>query len=70
MDHCGCRYGLASTYQETVFLRRVGDYVFELSPVVLHTTISATQPLAVSLKEDMLFFAYLADGNDYHGPHW
>jgi hypothetical protein len=30
-----------------------------------HTAVSS-QPLNVSLKEAMLFFAHLADGNDYH----
>ena len=55
------KYGFLGTYRSTVFMRRVADYKFEMSPPVDYR---ATQP---SLRECfMAFTAFAADDGAYN----
>lgn len=55
------KYGFLSTYKNTVFVRRVGDYRFELSPPI---SWQATGP---SVRECLLGFSLIASADtEYH----
>ncbi|KAE8375751.1 hypothetical protein BDV26DRAFT_294760 [Aspergillus bertholletiae] len=55
MDVYGTLYGCASTYEQTVFLKRTGPRSFQVSPVIQHGTPSQANPIKTSLRE--CFFA-------------
>ncbi|OJJ50425.1 hypothetical protein ASPZODRAFT_13505 [Penicilliopsis zonata CBS 506.65] len=61
MDDCKCRYGVVTTYNKTLFLKRVDDWNFKVSPAIYFDTKSLpTTPPTISLKEAMVFIAWLA----------
>ncbi|KAJ9201109.1 hypothetical protein DTO021D3_8630 [Paecilomyces variotii] len=65
MDDCHCRYGVVSTYEQTVFVKRTGDYTFARSQVITASMRALDRvPPVVSAKEAMLYMAYLA-GNRF-----
>lgn len=73
MDDCHCRYGVLSTYDQTVFVRKTGDMIFEKTQVFLASTGTRSlyrNPPVVSVKEAMLHIAWLASnggpGNAYY----
>ncbi|PWY82029.1 hypothetical protein BO70DRAFT_396321 [Aspergillus heteromorphus CBS 117.55] len=70
MDTYSCRYGLVSTYNQSIVVRRVSNYRFALSPVVTHRQESSQVPVRVSLKECVLFLSLKVKGNDWRwgGP--
>lgn len=56
------RHTFLTTYLWTVFIKRTGDYQFELSPLIAH---NATKP---SLRECFAGFAALAATNPSYYP--
>ena len=58
-------------YNQAVFIHRVGMYTFEKSTTIRHTQTSMPEPnFQISLKEAMLYMAYLAgngEGNARYG---
>lgn len=65
MDDCKCRYGILITYNQAVFIRRVGMYTFEKSAAIRHTQTSMPPPnFQISLKEAMIYTAYLAGNGE------
>ncbi|KAJ9212219.1 hypothetical protein DTO166G4_6163 [Paecilomyces variotii] len=65
MDDCHCHYGVLSTYRQTVFVKRTGDYTFARSQVITASMRALDRvPPVVSAKEAMLYMAYLA-GNRF-----
>ncbi|KAJ9299939.1 hypothetical protein DTO271G3_2823 [Paecilomyces variotii] len=49
MDDCHCRYGVVSTYRQTVFVKRTGDYTFARSQVVT-ASMRALEFLRLSVR--------------------
>lgn len=65
IDDCHCRYGVVSTYRQTVFVKQNGDYTFARSQVITASMRALDRvPPVVSAKEAMLYMAYLA-GNRF-----
>ena len=70
MDDLRLRYGFYTTYNATVFLRRVLDETFEESPPILHRTTSmdCSGNGTVSVRECFLYLAKLASSDSYQYP--
>src|SRR4051794_36216354 len=70
MDNCHCRYGFVSSYNETVFIHRTQNLVFEVSPAISHTEVSGAVAASgipdVSVREAFLFFAKLSIHPERH----
>lgn len=63
MDDCSLRYGWVTTYNDTVLIKRTGDYTFIVSPSIPRHQKSTTEKISV---REALFF--LALRQDFHYP--
>ncbi|KAI9766683.1 MAG: hypothetical protein M1840_006327 [Geoglossum simile] len=70
MDDHHLVFGCYTTYQESIFLKRVSDETFRESPVILHSTASTEIGGigAVSLRECFLYLAIMASTDSYRYP--
>ncbi|OJJ42644.1 hypothetical protein ASPZODRAFT_147056 [Penicilliopsis zonata CBS 506.65] len=68
MDRCHCRYGILSTYNETICIRRKDDYLFEASRVINHSHYSLPtrtgHSTIISTREAMLYMAYVSGNGE------